>query len=172
MAYASTTFASPNIRMPSIEIPKPRWPRLSPRARALLMMALVVSPCFLADAFGYCVKRLFLTANEIAEMRPSDPMLARFRIFQVACPKTDNSAAGQERWAAYAAQREWPPYPPAGAGCFNPDRSLRGVPGLIAFSVACPVVALAEADQRRWIAYASEHNWTAYPQAGAGCVDP
>ena len=172
MAYASTVIASPVIRMPSVAMPKFRWPRLSPRTRALLMMGIMVSPCFLADTIGYCVKRLFLTENQIAEMQPSDPMLSRFRIFHVACPGKDMAAAEQERWAAYAAQRGWPSYPQAGAGCFNPDRSLRGVVGLTGFSVACPVVVLAAADRARWVAYAADHNWTDYPQAGEGCVDP
>ncbi len=174
MAHASTVIASPSIRLPSVAMPKLRLPRprLSQRARALLMMAIMISPCFLADTIGYCVNRLFYSADEIAEMRPFDPMLANFRIFHVACPATNLSATEHERWGSYAAQRGWPPYPEAGAGCFKPDRSLRGVVGLTAFSVACPPVVLAAVDLRRWAAYAADHNWGAYPQAGAGCVDP
>jgi hypothetical protein len=136
------------------------------------MMGIMISPCFLADTIGYCVKRLFLTTDEIAEMQPSDPMLAKFRIFHVACPTTDTPVAQQERWASYAAQHGWPSYPQGGAGCFNPDRSMRGVMGLTAFSVACPVAVLSAVDQRRWLVYAADHNWEAYPQAGEGCVDP
>jgi hypothetical protein len=53
-----------------------------------------------------------------------------------------------------------------------PDRNLHGIIGLKAFSVACPVVALSAADQRRWVAFTEGRDWAPYPQAGEGCVDP
>jgi hypothetical protein len=158
--------------MPSVAMPKFRLPRLSPRARALLMMAILISPCFLSDAIGYCVERLFYTADEITDRQAPDAILANIRIFHVACPDTNTPRAERGHWAAYAAQHGWPLYPQAGAGCFQPDRKLNGVIGLMAFNVACPVMALSVADQRRWVAYAANHDWTAYPQAGEGCVDP
>jgi hypothetical protein len=40
------------------------------------------------------------------------------------------------------------------------------------FSVACPTIVLAGAEQRQWVAYTASRDWTAYPQAGVGCVDP
>jgi hypothetical protein len=172
MAYASTFVSSPAIRMPSVAIPKLQWPRLSPRARALLMMAVMASPCVLCDAIGYCVERLCYTANEIADRRAPDSMLTHVRIFQVACPASDMPAADRERWAGEAAQHGWPLYPEAGTGCFKPYRNLLGVVGLKVFSVACPAMALSPADQRRWVSYSANHGWTDYPQAGAGCVDP
>jgi hypothetical protein len=172
MAYASAITASPDIRMPSVAMPNLRWPRLSPRARALLMIAIMISPTFLADDIGYGVKRLFMTADQIAEKQAPDSMLTRVRIFQVACPATDTPAAERERWAANAAQQGWPQYPQAGPGCFNPNRNLLGVVGLKVFGVACPKAILSVADQRRWVAFAANHDWTAYPQAGEGCVDP
>ena len=172
MAYASAAMASSVIRVPSVAIPKFVWPRLSARTRALLMMAIMISPCFLSDAIGYCVQRFFYTADEIADRRAPDAILANIRIFHVACPDTNASAAEQGRWAAYATQHGWPLYPQAGAGCFQPDRNLHGVLGLMAFNVACPLMVLSAADQRRWVAYAANHDWSAYPQAGAGCVDP
>jgi hypothetical protein len=97
---------------------------------------------------------------------------SNINIFHLACPDTDKSAVEQRRWAAYAAQNGRLLYPEAGSGCFRPDRDLRGVMGVIAFNVACPAIALSALDQRRWVAYAASHNWAAYPQAGAGCVDP
>jgi hypothetical protein len=172
MVHASTVMASPAIRMPSVAMPKLRWPLLSPRARALLMMAVMASPCVLCDAIGYCVQRLAYTSDEIADRRAPDRILAQISIFQVACPSTDMPAGEQRRWAAEAAQHGWPLYREAGAGCFKSGRNLLGVVGLKVFSVACPVMALSPADQRRWVAFSANHGWTAYPQAGEGCVDP
>ena len=172
MAYASTAIAGPGIRIRHVPMPKLRWLGLSRRARALLMMGIMISPCFLADTIGYCVKRLFYTANEIAEREAPDTMLSQIHKFDVACPATDMPAAEQENWTGYAAQQGWTMYPQAGVRCFNPDRNLRGVVGLKVFMVACPTVLLSALDQRRWVAYAADHDWGPYPQAGAGCVDP
>ena len=172
MAYASGVIASREMRMPSVAMPKVRWPRLSQRTRALLMMGIMVSPCFLSDGIGYCVQRVFYTSDEIAERRAPPPILTNINIFHVACLDTKLSATEQARWVSDAAVHGWPLYPQAGARCFKPDQDLRGISGLMAFNVACPVIALSAVDQRRWIAYAAKHDWPAYPQAGAGCVDP
>jgi hypothetical protein len=139
MAHASTAMANHAIRSPSMTMPKLRWPLLSPRGRALLMMGIMISPCFLSDAIGYCVQRFFYTADEIADRQAPDRILANIRIFQVACPATDMPAIEQRLWAAEAAQHDWPLYPEAGTGCFKPGRNLFGVVGLEAFGVACPV---------------------------------
>jgi hypothetical protein len=171
-SVAMPSVTMPSVKMPSVTMPNLRWLRLSPRARALLMMAIMISPTFLADDIGHCVKRLFMTADQIAEKQAPDSMLTRVRIFQVACPATDTPAAEQQRWAADAAQHGWPQYPQAGPGCFNPNRNLLGVVGLKVFGVACPKAILSVADQRRWVAFTANHDWTAYPQAGEGCVDP
>jgi hypothetical protein len=172
MASASTAIAGPVIRIPRMAMPKFGWLRLSPRARALLMIGIMISPCFLADSFGYCVKRLFLTADQIAERQAPDTVLSQIHKFDVACPGSGLPIAEQENWAGYAARQGWPMYPQAGVRCFNPDRNLRGVVGLKVFSVACPVMVLSALDQRRWVAYAADHDWGPYPQGGAGCVDP
>jgi len=172
MAFASTAIASPNIRVPHLALPNLRWLRLSRRTRALLMMGLMISPCFLSDAIGYCVQRLFLTADQIAARQSPDAMLAQIARFDVACPGKGMSADEQGRWAADAAQQGWPFYSQAGPGCFRPDRNLRGVIALKVFSVACPATALSALDRRRWLAYAADHNWDPYPQAGTDCVDP
>jgi hypothetical protein len=173
MAYASTASASPDIRMPPMAMPKFRWPRLSPRARALLMIGVMISPAFLADDMGYAVQRLFLTADQIAARQaPDDTMPTQVYVFHVACIDTDVPAVQQERWAEFAANHGWPRYSQAGAGCFKPHRALYGIVGLKAFNVACPTMLLSVADQRRWVAYAANHGWTEYAQAGVGCVDP
>jgi len=172
MAFASEAFANPGIRMTHLAMPNLRWLRLSPRTRALLMIALMISPCFLSDAIGYCVERVFLTADQIAAREAPEAMLAQISKFDVACPGKDMSAEEQGRWAAYAAGQGWSFYPQAGPGCFKPDRNLRGVIAMKVFSVACPTTVLSALDQRRWVAYAADHGWDAYPQAGAGCVDP
>jgi hypothetical protein len=173
MAYASAALASPVIRMPHVAMPKLRWPRPSPRARALLMIGIMISPAFLADRIGYCVQRLFYTADQIAVRQvPDSTMLSRVSIFHVACVDTDMPAAERTHWAELAAQHGWPRYPEAGSACFKPDRNLYGIVGLKAFNVACPTMVLSVADHRRWVAYAANHGWTDYPQAGAGCVDP
>ena len=172
MAYTNAIMASPAIRMPSVAMPNLRRLRLSQRTRALLMMGIMISPTFLADDIGYGVKRLFKTADQIAEMRAPNSMLTRVRIFQVACPAADQPMAEQERWTAEAALNGWPQYPEAGKGCFKPERNLYGIVGLKVFGVACPKAVLSVADQRRWVAYASNHDWAPYPQAGEGCVDP
>ncbi len=173
MAYASMALAGADVRFPQVRMPKFRWPRLSPRARAFLMMGIMVSPAFLADEIGYCVQRLFLTADQIAVKQvPDQTMLARVSIFHVACTDREIPAAEQARWAEFAVQHGWPRYPEAGPGCFKPDRNLYGIVGLKAFNVACPAMLLSMADQRRWVAFAANHEWTAYPQAGEGCVDP
>jgi hypothetical protein len=86
MAHASTVMASPAVRMPSMTMPKFRWPLLSPRGRALLVMAVIISPCFLCDAIGYCVQRFYYTADEIADRPTPDRILGQISIFQVACP--------------------------------------------------------------------------------------
>ena len=164
--------ASSVIRVPSVAMPKFVWPRPSARARALLMMAIMISPCFLSDAIGYCVERFFYTADEIADMRAPDAILANIRIFHVACPDTNASAAEQGRWAAYATQHGWPLYPQAGAGCFQPDRKLHGVPGLMAFNVACPLTRSAARSATLGRRRPAERRPKRYPQAGAGCVDP
>ena len=172
MAYASTALAWPGIRIPDVAMPKFRWLRLSPRARALLMMGVMISPCFLCDTIGYCVQRLFYTADQMAERAAPDTIMSQIHKFDVACPTTDMSVTEQEKWARYAVQQNWPMYPQAGLRCFNPDRNLRGVVGLKVFSVACPTSMLSAVDRRRWVAYAADHDWGPYPQAGAGCVDP
>jgi hypothetical protein len=164
--------ARPIIRIPHMAMPKLRWLRLSRRSRALLMMGIMTSPCFLADTVGYYVQRLFYTADQIAERKAPGALLAKIRMFDVACPATDTPVAAQENWAGYAAGQGWPMYPQAGARCFNPERNLHGVIGLTVFTVACPKVLLSAVDQRRWVAYAADHDWGPYPQAGAGCVDP
>jgi hypothetical protein len=172
MAYASAIMTSSAIRMPAVAMPKLRSLRLSPRTRALLMMGLMISPCFLADDIGYGVQRLFMTSDQIAEMQAPDSMLTRMNVVQVACPAKDLPAADQDRWAAEASLNGWPQYPQAGPGCFNPDRNLFGIVGLKVFGVACPKEVLSLADQRRWVAFAANHEWAPYPQAGDGCVDP
>ena len=171
MAYANTVPASPDIRMPSVSLPKLRWPRLSARTRALLMMALMVSPCFLADTIGYYVQRLFYTPEQIAAKQIPDNMLTNANIFHVACPATDTPTE-QARWSAYAREHGWPLYPEAGPGCFNPNRNMLGIVGLKAFSVACPTAVMSAVDLRKWAAFTASRDWTAYPQAGDGCVDP
>lgn len=173
MAYASIASAGPNIRVPHVAMPKFRWPRLSQRSRALLMIGLMISPAFLADQIGYCVERLFMTADQIAAQQvPDGTMPTELYVYHVACVDTDASAAQQARWAAFASNHGWPRYPQAGPGCFKPERALYGIVGLKAFNVACPTMTLSVADQRRWVAYAANHGWTDYAQAGVGCVDP
>ena len=172
MAYASGVMASREMRMPSVAMPKVRWPRLSQRARALLMMGIMVSPCLLSDDIGYCVQRVLYTSDEIVDRQAPPAILTNIAIFHVACPDTKLSATEQARLVSDASVHGWPLYREAGAGCFKPDQDLRGVSGLVAFNVACPVIALSAVDQRRWVAYAAKHDWAAYPQAGAGCVDP
>lgn len=172
MAFASTAMAGPEIRIPNLPRPRLRWPRPSQRTRALLMMAVMVSPSFLCDRIGYGIQRLFYTPDQIAALRAPDLTLARFRIFPIACLDNKAAAAEQQHASAYAAQQRWPRYPEAGPGCFTPDRNMRGAPGLIGFSVACPTMVLSALEQRRWVAYAADRGWPAYPAAGAGCVDP
>src|SRR5579872_740432 len=122
MAYASAMMASRAIRVPSVPMPSLRWLRWSPRARALFMMALMISPTFLADDIGYGVERLFMTADQISEKQAPDSMMTRARVFHVACPASEISAAERQRWATDAAFNGWPEYPQAGPGCFKPDR--------------------------------------------------
>lgn len=173
MAYASTVSASRDVRMPHVALPKFRWPRFSPRVRALLMMGVLISPTFLADDIGYGVERLFMTADQIAEQQVNDDtMLSKVNIFHVACTDANAPAEEQKRWADTARQNGWPRYPEAGPRCFNPDRNLYGIAGLTSFNVACPTMVLSVADQRRWVAFAANHGWTEYAQAGDGCVDP
>lgn len=172
MASASSAIARPVIRMPHVAMPKPRWPRLSRQTRALLMIGVMISPCFLADSIGYCVQRLFYTADEMAERQSPDAILAHIRKLDVACPAAEMSAAERQRWVEYATAEGWPLYPQAGPGCFNPDRNLRGVVALKVFMVACPTMVLSALDQRKWVAYSANHDWTAFPAAGEGCVDP
>src|SRR5689334_23303907 len=140
MAYASTALPSPEIRIPRFARPKLRWPRLSQRGRALLMIGIMISPAFLADQMGYCVMRLFLTADQIAERTPDESIITRVRMFPVACIDANTSAQDRAHWAASAEQHGWPSYPEAGPGCFKPDRALLGVVGLKAFNVACPTM--------------------------------
>jgi len=172
MAYASTVLPVAEIRIPRLTRPKLRWPRLSQRGRALLMIGVMISPAFLADQIGYCVMRLFLTSDQIAARAPDESIITRVRMFPVACMDANISAQDRAFWDASIAQHGWPRYPEAGPGCFRPDRPLLGVVGLKAFNVACPTMVLSVADQRRWIAYTASHGWTDYPQAGEGCVDP
>jgi len=172
MAYASTAAAS-QLKMPHVAVPRIRWPYLSQRSRALLMMAVLISPAFLADDIGYCIQRLFMTADQIAAQQvPDGTMPTELYVFHVACADTSASSAQQERWAEFASNHGWPRYSQAGPGCFKPERALYGVVGLKAFNVACPTMVLSVADQRRWVAYAANHGWTEYAQAGVGCVDP
>jgi hypothetical protein len=173
MAQLSLALANTDVRFLHVTPPKFRCPRLSRRARALLMMGMMISPMFLADEIGYCVQRLFLTADQLAARQvPDTTMLSRVNIFHVACIDANMPAAERGRWAQFAAQHGWPSYPVAGPGCFNPDRNLFGIVGMKSFNVACPTMALSAADQRRWVAFTTNHGWTAYPQAGEGCVDP
>lgn len=173
MAYADQIFTNPGIRLPAMTMPKLRWPRFSPGARAILMMALMISPAFVSDYIGYGIERLFYTAGQIAEMRaPDDPMLKHVEIFQVACTDPGSPAADQQQWADVAARSGWPKYPQAGETCFRPDRGLLGVVGLKTFNVACPSAIVTVADRERWMTYAARRGWGPYPQAGADCVDP
>jgi hypothetical protein len=172
MAYVSTVLPNSEIRIPRLPRPKLRWPRLSRRGRALLMIGVMISPAFLADEIGYGVMRLFMTADQIAARAPDSGILARVRMFPVACMDANIPAGDRAYWDASVAQHGWPRYPEAGPECFRPDRPLLGVVGLKAFNVACPTMVLSVADQRRWVAYAANRGWTDYPQAGEGCVDP
>jgi hypothetical protein len=173
MAYASEVLAGRTIRLPYVPMPKPRWPRLSPRARAILMMGILISPTFLSDYIGYGIKRLSYTAEQVAQRSlPDDTMLSRVSIFHVACTDPATPPAEQRWWLSHAAQNGWPMYPQAGETCFRPDRGLFGVVGLKTFSVACPTLLLSVADRGRWMHYAADHGWAAYPQAGTDCVDP
>jgi hypothetical protein len=173
MAYADHILTNPVIRLPHITLPKLRWPHLSPRGRAILMMGVMISPAFVSDYIGYGVQRLFYTPGQIAEMRaPDDPMLARMELFHVACTDPAASAADKREWADAATRNGWPRYPQAGETCFRPDRALLGVAGLKTFNVACPTAVLSVADRQRWMRYAADHGWGPYPQAGADCVDP
>src|ERR1700749_5058194 len=96
MAYASMALADAEVRFAHVPMPRFRWPRLSTRARALLMMGIMISPAFLADDIGYCVQRLFLTADQIAVRQvPDQTMLSRVNIFHVAC--IDPNAPAAER---------------------------------------------------------------------------
>jgi hypothetical protein len=173
MAFAGTASAGQTVGVPQVALPKLRWPRLSRRSRALLMMGLMVSPAFISDDIGYCVERLFMTADQIAMQKMSDDrMPAQIYVFHVACPADNLPVAEKRGWAEFAARKGWQRYPQAGPSCFKPDHALYGVVGLKSFNVACPELALTVADQRRWIAYAANHGWTEYSQAGVGCVDP
>ncbi len=172
MTYASTA-ANSHLSLPPVAVPKFRWPYLSRQFRALLMIGLMISPAFLADDIGYCVQRLFMTADQIAAQQvPDGTMPTDIYVFHVACTDTDAPSMQLERWAEFAANHGWPRYPQAGPGCFKPERALYGIVGLKAFNVACPTMVLSVADQRRWVAYARNHGWTDYAQAGVGCVDP
>jgi hypothetical protein len=173
MTYASQILANPPIRLPHVTLPKLRWPRLTSRTRAMLMMGLMISPAFVSDYIGYGIERLFYTAGQIAEMRaPDNTMLAHVDIFHVACADPATSATDQRQWAAFATRNGWPRYPQAGETCFRPDRVLLGVVGLKTFNVACPTLVLSVADRQRWMTYAANHGWGPYTQAGADCVDP
>jgi hypothetical protein len=178
MAYASQISPSPQLRLPPMAMPKLTWPRLSSpllsgRARALLMMGLMISPAFLSDYIGYGVKRLSYTNAQIVQMRAADDtMLSRVEMFPVACADPAAPAAEQRPWTSIAARNGWPMYPQAGETCFRPNRTLLGVAGLKTFAVACPTLALSVADREQWMHYASDRGWTAYPQAGTDCVDP
>ena len=173
MAYSGTAWAHPDLHLPRVALPKFSCPRLSRRARAVLMMGVLASPMFLTDTIGHGIQRLFLTAGQIAAREaPDDAMPAQIAVWQVACIDADAPAARQAHWADFAARHGWARYPEAGAGCFKPDRALFGVLGLKTFGVACPTAVLSVADQRRWVAYAARRGWTAYAQAGEGCVDP
>jgi hypothetical protein len=112
-------------------------------------------------------------------LRPAAPCFnhaehaLRDRSVKVAPPSDANApAAERARWADAAARNGWQGYPQAGERCFRPDKNLFGIAGLTSFNVACPPLALSVADQRRWVAFTANHGWAAYPQAGAGCVDP
>jgi hypothetical protein len=173
MTYADQILATPGIRFPQVSLPKLRWPHVSPGARAILMMGLMISPAFISDYIGYGVQRLFLTAGQIAEMRaPDDRMLSRMELFHVACADPAASAEDRQKSADLADRNGWPRYPQAGETCFRPDRALLGVVGLKTFSVACPTAVLSVADRQRWTDYAARRGWGPYPQAGADCVDP
>lgn len=39
-------------------------------------------------------------------------------------------------------------------------------------TVICPKPDMSAADRQRWDAYVAAKRYTAYPQGGAGCVDP
>ena len=115
MAYASTNSVAVSIRVPRGRMPNFRWPRLSARARALLMMGLMVSPVFLADYIGYGVERLFMTADQIAMKQvPDSRMLSQAYIFHVACVDANAAAAERAHWADVAARNGWQGYPQAG----------------------------------------------------------
>jgi len=173
MAYAGQLFASPELRLPRLSLPKLRWPRLSPGARAIVMMGLMISPAFISDYIGYAVERLFYTSAQIAEMRaPDESMLAHVEIFHVACADPASSAADLRQWADFAARSGWPSYPQGGETCFRPDRALMAMVGIKSFNVACPTMVLSVADRQRWVTYTASRGWGPYTQAGADCVDP
>jgi len=172
MAYAGLVTGYADVRVPRLSMPRFLRLRLPPHTRFLLMIGIMISPCFLADTYGYWIQRMVYTSDQMVARQRPDAILAQIHKFDVACAVTDMSATDQGRWARDAAQQGWPLYPEAGPGCYKPDRNLRGIIGLKVFSVACPTVVLSALDQRRWATYAAAHDWGPYPQAGDGCVDP
>ena len=168
MAYASAIMASPAIRLPSVAMPNLRRLRLSRRARALLMMAILCSPTFLADDIGYGVERLFKTADQIAESGHPTRCSRALVSSRSPVPRRTCRWRSRQRWTAEAALDGWPQYPEAGTGCFKPERNLYGIVGLKVFGVACPTAILSVADQRRWVAYAANHDWAALPASRRG----
>ena len=133
----------------------------------------LISPTFLADPFGYCVQRLFYTADQIAAKQvPDNTVLQQVHIFHVACADTDMPAVGAGalgglRRAAWLAtvSTGWADLRQSGPGlarrrwvevvqCRLPrDGSQCG--GSAAMGGLC---------REPWL--------DRYPQAGDGCVDP
>ena len=147
------SLTSPTIRLPHVTLPKLRWPRLSPGARAILMMGLMISPAFVSDYIGYGVERLFYTPGQIAEMRaPDDAMLTHVEHFSCClCRSGSIRRRISDNGPISPTRNGWPRYPQAGETCFRPDRVLLGVVGLKTFNVACPTMVLSVADRQRWM---------------------
>jgi hypothetical protein len=66
------------------------------------------------------IYEMFLSDDQVAAMRATDAVVAQVKMFSVACPPANLSAADQQRWASYAQGKGWTPYPAAGPGCVDP----------------------------------------------------
>ena len=159
MAYAAQILTNPVL--PHITLPKLRWPRLSPGARAILMMGLMISPAFVSDYIGYGVSGCFTRPGRSPKCgSPDDRDACRtLELFHVACAIRQHPRRISGNGLISRPGTVGPVIPQAVATCFQAGPGIARRRRTEDLQCRLSHAVLSVADRRRWMDIAAGHGW-------------